>query len=196
METRRPGARLHDGFYLRMSFGIGSGSATDTEQYSGVSNPDFKFSGTAIMLDILIGGSPVPGFVLGGGLVTHQILSPTVKQNGQTVPTVTGSSVSLDLNTIGLFTAIYPDPSSGFNFHALVGYGVISYNYGDNTTSTNNPSGLSLMGGVGYDFWVSDQWSIGPDLRVAYAKTSYSVGGDEVKISMLVPTLSFTATYH
>jgi hypothetical protein len=176
-----------------MSFGIGSGSATDTLQLNGVTQPDLKFSGTAIMLDILIGGSPVPGFVLGGGLVTHQILSPTLKQNGQTA--TTGGSVSLDLNTIGLFTAIYPDPSSGFNIHALVGYGVISANYGDNTTSSNNPSGLSIMGGVGYDFWVSDQWSIGPDLRVAYAKTSYSAGYEE-KVSMLVPTLSFTATYH
>lgn len=195
METTKPGARLHDGFYLRMSFGIGSGSATETLQTNGASSPDVKFTGTAMMFDLLIGGSPVPGFVLGGGLVGHRILSPKLKVGGVDYGTA-NSDVSLDLSTIGLFTAIYPDPTSGFNVHALLGYGVISVSDGNNNTSSNNPSGLSIMGGIGYDFWVGEQWSLGPDLRVAYAKTSYSVDGSEDKVSMFVPTLSFTATYH
>lgn len=193
-EEPKPGARLHDGFYLRMSFGLGSGTATEDITAPGADYPEIKFSGLTTMFDILIGGSPVPGFVLGGGLVGHSIMNPTVKADG--VEYDTDDDVSLNLSTLGLFTAIYPDPRSGFNIHGLVGYGVISASNGT-SRSTNNPSGFSLMGGVGYDFWVGDQWSLGPDLRLAYAKTSWGGGsGEEDKVSMLVPTLSFTATYH
>ena len=187
---QQPGARLHDGFYLRLSLGFGAGSAT--QDYS---SSEIKYSGTAMMFDIMIGGSPMPGFVLGGALVSHRIMSPSIKLNGTDMGSA-DSDASLDMSTIGLFTAVYPDPSSGFNVHALVGYGVISASNG-NARTTDNPAGLSLMGGVGYDFWVSEQWSLGPDVRVAYAKTSYTEGdGIEDKISMFVPTVSFTATYH
>lgn len=194
METSKPGARLHDGFYLRMSLGLGSGSGTENVTGTGFNYPEIKYTGVAMMFDILIGGSPVPGFVLGGGLVSHRILNPTVKVGGTEVST-NNSDLSLNLTTFGLFAAVYPDPTSGFNIHGLLGYGVVSASNG-NDTSTNNPSGLSLMGGVGYDFWVSDQWSLGPDLRLAYAKTTYSAGGADDKISIFIPTLSFTATYH
>lgn len=188
--TPKPGARLHDGFYLRMSLGFGAGSST--QNYS---TTEVKYSGAAMMFDLMIGGSPLPGFVLGGALVGHRILNPNIKINGGDFGTA-GDNESLDLSTLGLFTAIYPDPKSGFNIHALVGYSTISFQT-ENTRSTQNPVGLSVMGGVGYDFWVGDQWSLGPDLRFAYANTSYDEGnGIENKVSMFVPTLSFTATYH
>jgi len=192
--TRSPGARLHDGFYMRLSLGVGPGSATENVTGLGATNPEIKYSGFSAMFDALFGGSPTPGFVLGGGLVSHRILSPSVKWGGQTLET--GDNVSLNLTTFGLFTAVYPDPTIGFNLHLLVGYAVISASNGNNETSSNNPVGPAFMGGVGYDFWVGDQWSIGPDFRVAYSKGTYERGGAKDSVSMFFPTLSFTATYH
>ena len=186
-----PGRHLHDGFYLRMSLGLGPGSAT--ENISG--QPQYKWSGTGIMFDLMLGGSPIPGFVLGGAFVFHEISNPTLKSGGQTLDT-SGLDYSLNLSTFGIFTAIYPDPRSGFNLHALLGYGEVSVSVAGVTTSVGNPTGVSFMGGLGYDFWVSDQWSLGPDFRIAYckAKTTADTGSDE--ITMFIPTLSFTATYH
>ncbi len=188
-----PGRHLHDGFYLRTSLGLGPGKATEN-----ISTDQFKWSGTGIMIDVMIGGSPAPGFVLGGALVLHEISNPTLTMNGQSYSAsgLAGTDVSLDLTTFGLFTAIYPVPTSGFNLHALVGYSEFSLNVGGNTTNVGNPSGPSFMGGLGYDFWISDNWSIGPDFRITYCKGKTDVNGVTNDISMLIPTLSFTATYH
>jgi hypothetical protein len=193
-----PGRHLHDGFYLRTSLGLGPGKATENM------GPDqYKWSGTGIMLDVMIGGSPVPGFVLGGALVLHEIANPSLTYNGQSLGTLggAGTDVSLDLTTFGLFAAIYPIPTSGFNLHALVGYSEFSLSIGGSSTSVGNPSGVSFMGGLGYDFWISDNWSIGPDFRIAYCKgkadiTTIDGVRETDEISMLIPTLSFTATYH
>ncbi len=186
-----PGRHLHDGFYLRTSLGLGPGKAT--ENITG--EPQYIWSGTALMFDVMIGGSPVPGFVLGGAFVYHGISNPTVKRNGSGLSEDT-SDVSLNLATFGLFTAIYPIPTRGFNLHALLGYSQVSVSIGGNTIDRGNPSGPSFMGGVGYDFWISDNWSIGPDFRIAYCKAKYDSNGTSDEISMLIPTLSFTATYN
>jgi hypothetical protein len=186
-----PGRHLHDGFYLRMSLGLGPGSAT--EDLTG--SPQYKWSGTGIMMDLMLGGSPIPGFVLGGAFVFHEISSPTIKSGGQSLDT-SGLDVSLNLATIGLFTAIYPDPKSGFNLHALVGYSTVSVSIGGTNYDVGSPSGVSLMGGLGYDFWISDQWSLGPDFRIAYCNAKTTVGTATDEMSMFIPTLSFTATYH
>ena len=147
------------------------------------------------MLDIMVGGSPVPGFVLGGAYVFHGISSPTLKIGGQAYDT-SGADVSLNLSTFGIFTAIYPIPTAGFNIHALLGYSQFSLSVNGTTYSNGSPSGPSFMGGVGYDFWISDNWSMGPDFRIAYCKGKSDSSGTTDEISMIVPTLSFTATYH
>jgi hypothetical protein len=190
----KPGARLHDGFYLRMSLGLGRGSAKMNYPISATNDIELRYSGLAMMFDILIGGSPVPGFVLGGGLVSHSIMNPKIKSGGVEYDTANNED-SLNLSTFGLFAAIYPDPKSGFNLHALVGYSSIS---SDNSASigVHHPDGPSVMGGVGYDFWVGEQWSLGPDVRLAYAHCRSTDGNEETTVSMFVPTLSFTATYH
>ena len=191
---RDPGARLHDGFYLRMSIGIGPGSGTWTHTDLGLPGDQVKLKGTGAMFDIMIGGSPVPGFVLGGAFVSHHILNPKLTSSGQSSDTF-GLDITYDLNTLGLFAAVYPDPKHGFNLHALVGYSEISVSSG-NIQSTHNPVGFGIMGGVGYDFWVGDQWSVGPDLRIAYAKGSIDSGGVKDDGTYFMPTLSFTGTYH
>jgi hypothetical protein len=186
-----PGRHLHDGFYIRTSLGLGPGNAT--ENFTG--DPyEYKWSGTTMMMDVMIGGAPVPGFILGGAFVLHEMSNPTIKYNGQSYDT-TVLDLSLDMATVGLFTAVYPDPTGGLNLHAMLGYTQFSLNMGD-TTSTGNPAGLSFMGGLGYDFWVSDNWSIGPDIRLAYGKGKYTTNGETNEISMFVPTLAFTATYN
>ena len=136
-----------------------------------------------------------PWIVLGGAFVFHEISNPTLKQGGQSFDT-TALDLSLNVATLGLFTAIYPVPTSGFNLHALLGYSEISVSIGGNTTNVGNPTGVSFMGGLGYDFWISDNWSIGPDFRIAYCKAKYASNGETNDMSMFIPTLSFTATYH
>ena len=100
-----------------------------------------------------------------------------------------------NMSTFGAFVAVYPDPKIGFNFHGLVGIGTQSVQVGD-ATVTPEPIGLALMGGAGYDFWIADQWSMGPDFRLAYCKATASSSPITNDASILMPTISFTATLH
>jgi hypothetical protein len=46
--------------------------------------------------------------------------------------------------------------------------------------------------GVGYDFWVGNEWSIGPMFRIAYAPMSI----EETSVNAIAPALLATFTYH
>jgi hypothetical protein len=188
------GVRLHDGLYLRMSIGMGPGRGKYTETLTGFVPDEYKFSGLGAMLDVMLGGSPIPGWVLGGAFVGHTIINPKVKLNNTDVSNVS-RSYAYNLSTFGLFTSVYPDPAAGLNFHALVGLGTLSVKTGD-VTVTPEPAGPSFMGGVGYEFWIADQWSMGPDFRLAYCRGTSKSNVINHEGSLIMPTLSFVATLH
>jgi len=188
--TVDPSVRHHDGFFLRMSLGVGPGYSTI--EVEGFSEVDIR--GVGAMFDIMLGGSPTPGLVLGGMLLSHQLSNLEAEYEDGTTSDV--DDLKLTTAMLGGFVAYYPDPRSGFNLHALVGYGSASFSNQDDEVSTFSPEGLVVGGGLGYDFWVGDQWSLGPDFRVSYFDLKDSDDDVEAKQSVLVPTLSFTATLH
>ncbi len=181
-------AHEHEGFYLQMTFGGGylTTSAKIEERESSI-------YGGAINGSIWIGGSLVPGFVLGGGLLGAVAIAPSqkFKLNGQTVDTrSSGTDTSLQLQMIGLVGDYYPNPSKGLHFQGMLGYAVMSLNV--NGASSFSPSGVGVVGGVGYDFWVSEEWSIGVLGRFAYVAAKYQ---DE-SWPTLAPALVASFTYN
>jgi hypothetical protein len=65
-KPRPRGARLHDGFYLRMSIGGGSVAARGERYDESDAATDYSFAGNALLADLAVGGTPSPGLVLGG----------------------------------------------------------------------------------------------------------------------------------
>src|SRR5690606_99196 len=72
--------RRHDGFYLRTSFGFGLLWGDFDLAVPG--EPNLKANGSAVGFDLLIGGSPSPGFSIGGGFMGSWLLSADFDQNG------------------------------------------------------------------------------------------------------------------
>ena len=185
-------ARYHDGFFLRMALGFGPGYMDERVTVPGVLSEHYKFSGPTGMFEVLIGGSPVPGFVLGGGLVGTSMINPTVRRGSEEVQT---SDTELQIAQIVVFTQVYPDPRAGFLLQGYVGYGSPSIRVGDETFDVST-DGIAVGGGVGYDFWVADQWSLGPFLGLTYASMSGNGSGVEIKEEFFSPILAFGVTYH
>ena len=110
----------------------------------------------------------------------------------------------MNLSTLDVFVNYYPDPKSGFQLQAVLGFAVVSVvdEDGDSlfqdTTGDegSNPTGPVFGGGIGYDGFVSSQWSLGVMGRVLYAPVSTTVGGGDVDLQLLVPSISFIATLH
>ena len=169
----------HDGFYLQLNTGLGYLSASDEF--------DSSLSGVTIPGSLLIGGTVGP-VAIGGGFFGDYAPSPSASINGEDVEL---EDVTMTLIGIGVFADIYPNPREGLHFQPFVGWGGLERSYkGDSGGS--DPTGLVLALGVGYDFWVGDEWSIGPMFRMAYAPLSI----EETSVDAIAPALLATFTYH
>jgi Autotransporter beta-domain len=184
-----PSARTHDGFFLRMDLGFGKGFYTQKSSGQDL----WTASGVDVAFALRLGGTVFPGFVLGGGIVSNSIVSPTIKDNGETI--TTDSDTSIGLGELQLFAAYYPDPHGGFHLLGSVGFGAASVSQ-NNRSESLDVAGLVLGGGIGYDFWVSSQWSLGPTFELTYASLNGSGDNSELSATYVAPVLSFTATYH
>jgi hypothetical protein len=173
----------HDGFYMQIDSGLGYYHMSADQ-----AGADVSFSGVTSASQFLIGGTPVPGFVIGGGIVTDYVFSPKMKvrdvefSNGLTSQYVFG---------VGPFVDIYPDPNKGLHFQGLIGFGGVESSF-DGNTSGNDPTGLLLSIGAGYDWWVAREWSIGVMGRLIYAPLKYQ----DVSFTTTAPAIMATFTYH
>jgi len=168
------GAHYHDGFYLRLGAGIGWMGVTETtEPASG----EAKLKGTGTAWHLTIGGTIIPGLAIGGTLFTH-IIKPSVETAAGTV-TADKSIFSLAL---GPTVDWFPDPAGGFHAGAGLGWGTMN---AINYTST----GYELHVFTGYDFFFSDNWSVGPMLQLSAQKTSKDNFRDSTTSISLMVTL-------
>jgi hypothetical protein len=188
-----PTIHNHDGFYLRMA--LGGGYLSDSEKVS--NGLDFTIKGGAATADVALGGTPAPGLVIGGAVSAVVASSPTIESGDVSV---TASGVDMNLSLVGLLVDYYFVPTGGLHAQGTVGYGELSLSDDSGNTTTQNPSGPAFNLGVGYEWWVEEQWGIGLLGRVTYASLKYSTRaggvGVEDKHSVVVPALLFTATYH
>jgi hypothetical protein len=190
------GHHLHDGFYLRLSLGANGQRSTVESDRANVS--DLKVTGGGLSFDILVGGTPTPGLVIGGILAADAASKPTVKQDGVESNDDFDSALAL----IGPFIDGFFDPEGGFHVGGALGLTAYAFDNRSITEDNNkNFGGGGASVWVGYDAWVSSQWSIGGMLRL----TGASGTRDLVDASNVTETqkatsgsfaLLFTALYH
>jgi hypothetical protein len=101
----------------------------------------------------------------------------------------------------GVLGDYYLNPEQGFHLQAALGLSSLRSGRGELSRATvasqHNASGLGAMIGVGNEWWVGKEWSIGVLGRLTYgALQAEDDGGAEWTHSILVPALLFSATYH
>lgn len=210
------GVRTHDGFFLRMAIGFGatSGSMQSAETldicddeacYGGRMRADW--SGLAVASELSIGGTVGRRVVLGFGIFGHTIPTLTMSQikfgsGSQTVKAE--QDVEFDSGSLfiyGPFIDIYFKPESGFHLQGAIGYA--SFNIEDGTwddgTSVSNihhAGGTGVLVGLGYEWWIGDQWSAGILGRLAYGSVKGKDEGIELEHKLTIPSLLATFTFH
>jgi hypothetical protein len=198
------GVRRHDGFYFRGALGggfVASGSFTPPAAKG--TPTDIGISGAGPAVDLAFGGTVYEGLVVGGGIFGASLPSPSYSASG-----LTANGGSATVSSLGPFADWYFDPTQGFHALAGIGYAVIAAAKGTPTatggTTITMPdrdqsgSGVSLTGGVGYEWWVSDQWGLGVLARVQYVTGSVKGDGqsDSTSVQVLIPSVSLSATYN
>lgn len=181
---------VHDGFYLRMSFGAALlGASVDQDD---ANLADFGAGGSALAVDVLVGGSPSPGFAVGGALLLQRGSSGDVDIDGQNV----NATTQLGLGLLGGFVDGFPDPDGGFHLGGALGLAGVRVDIGEGRAGEHNGVGLGGAAWFGWAAWVAPEWSMGADLRFAGAVTRDKVDGVSQNARAGAITLLFTALYH
>jgi hypothetical protein len=181
-----------------MRLGLGAIYSNTTVSIDGASD-DITYKGGGAVFEFMLGGTPAPGLVIGGALLGHGVAEPTVEQGGQEI---TAENTTLSLGVFGPFVQYYFDPNGGFYLQGLLGFaqGRTTYEFRGVKFQSEPAAGGAIALGGGYDFWVGDQWSLGPELRFLFA--SLKADDDQSGISadytynVFVPSLAFTVTLH
>jgi hypothetical protein len=177
----RAEGRTHDGFQFRGT--VGFGYMSDAE------SSNATVHGPAGVLEVYVGGMPVRWLAIGGFLS-----GPSVSVEGLSVR---DTDTRLTLVTIGPYIDYYPAPHKGLHILGTLGFASLTARYDDvNFSASNSAGGFTLGGGIGYDWWVSRDWSIGVLGRFTFASTSRTVDGFSVSESTVLPAVLFSVSYN
>lgn len=177
--------KRHDGFYTRLCLGFGSQSVTIDP---GESLPNSKASAGTLDIELLIGGAPSPGIVVGGALLIDSMPSTTFNTDSYSAKS------SMALLTIGPFIDGYPNPRGGFHLGGTIGLSSARL-ANDPVFPTNKATGFGLAVWLGYDWWVADQWSVGGLLQLSGARTTGHENSADLAVDSREVALMFTAVY-
>lgn len=186
------GANTHDGFYFRIGLNFGPLITTATPEVNGQEGEDIKYSGLHIGSDLMFGGTPVPGLAIGGALVSGFTTDPTVKQ-GSVEGKADGTMI---FSGIAAFGDYYFDPHGGGHAMLLLGFAAADFVSSSGSSGGNDPTGPMVGIGGGYDFWIGNEWSVGPFARVIYAPLSAKEDPVKVKYSYLYPSIGVSFVLH
>jgi hypothetical protein len=154
--------------------------------------------GATAGLDVLIGGTPVPAMVIGGGVFLSGYIDPASTTEGPAFHSLTkGGENGSSLLMIGPIIDVFPNPYAGLHFGGTVALAASSLKGYDDKNSV----GPGIAFWVGYMGWMSSEWSAGGLLKFTGAWTGRDASDDTGNIYKVSDTnsnvqLMFSATYH
>ena len=179
--------RTHDGFQFRGTVGLG--------YISDAESSNATLHGGAGMFEVYLGGMPIPGLAIGGFLSGEEAIGPSVSVNGFTA---SSNDTTLTLLQIGPYIDYYPNPHKGFHIMGTIGFARLIARYDDgNFNASDSGNGFALGGGIGYDWWVGREWTVGILGRFTFASTSRTLdGGISVSEKTFAPAVLFSVSFH
>ena len=191
-----PGSHQHDGFYMRLTGGVGYLSAK-----SGDGSTSMSVSGAGPAMTFAFGGSVTPHLVLYGEFVATAATDPEATYAGgsQHLP------YSVNLFGIGPGLAYYLEPLNMYFSGTLAFSQVTASNTSSNSSDSANANqdwtemgiGASFM--VGKEWWVSHDWGLGVAgrLHLASMKTKQELAGTtNDRMTATAFSVLFSATYN
>lgn len=193
------GARTHDGFYFRVANGFG-GYDERLSSDDGEEEVSARNRGVGALGELALGGTVAPGWVIGGGIYSCDLLAATLRIDGAPVPAELDPGLR-NAALIGPFVDVYLDPRRGLHLQGAIGLATLTprvFGHAATERSEYLALGGGLMFGAGYDFWIADEWSLG----ILARSTLAFVGGDDEQdasfrhLVVTSPGLLVTLTYH
>jgi hypothetical protein len=182
--TAQADPETHDGFYLQLAGGLGY-YHTSAE----INSTETTYSGLTIPASFLLGGTLLKHLVIGGGAFVDTAPSPKYEVDGDEPPQ-TPDFKQLIIG-IGALLDYYVWSDRGLHFPVFAGWGGLE-TVVEGDAWGSDPTGFIMYFGCGYDFWISDNWSIGAVFRFVIAPSKLN----DVRYTTVEPGLMATLTFH
>ena len=151
-----PGHHLHDGFYMRLTMGLGYLSAKYSQ-----GGQDATISGGGMAMAFAFGGSVTPNLVIYGEFMGTVAMDPTLEYGG------TSRHLGFDVNLFGIGpgVAYYLEPMNMY-FSGTLAFSQVTASSSNSSDSSNDTADVTEMGMgasfmVGKEWWVSHDWGLG-----------------------------------
>ncbi len=202
-DAQARGVHRHDGGYVHFAFGPSWLRGKYTGAVTGCAGCTYgdtlsegKLGGSTMNAEMALGWSIADGVVLGVrgtvSVVNSWSFDNGVLTNGNEVT----SNASVIATAAGMFDW-FPMPDAGLHLFVSPGYATGRLADGEGRMGTQAMHGLAMGTGLGYEGFVSDQWSIGLQARVDLAWLSRDLGDTQSEKLMIVsPGLQATFTYN
>jgi hypothetical protein len=164
------GVREHDGFYLRAGLGFGAfNDHLNIMNDHGYGVYAGTVSGVATTSELLLGGTPVRRFVVGGGVFSASVLvsdfdmgDALASNSDPQLPREVDSARS-NFSVIGPFVNYYVGAVDGLHMQAALGVAMLTGVRYEQARFANTEVAVGAGGmlGVGKEWWIADQWGIG-----------------------------------
>jgi hypothetical protein len=182
----------HDGFYLSGALGFGR-MRDDMKLTINVLNIGREYEGHAegfsVAGHLFAGFTVTKALVVGGGVFVEQVTDPEIELNNSDV----GDDVSVGtLVLLGPGVVWYPNKEGGFHLLGAIGGARIELKDNSDQIKDHSPVGGGIAIGVGYDFFIGDEWSAGVLLRGVGATLS----DDNLTHRITTGALMLAVTYH
>jgi hypothetical protein len=190
--------KTHDGFFLRVGLGGGYFSARSSDvTEGGTMAPDrsfvpstfhYAYSGISVVEEFSVGGTPVPGLVLGAGIFGTNVFvtkRDVMRAAGLAFPPDKDNAGITSISLVCPFVDHYINPSAGFHFLGGPCVAISSF------PGSGWGGGVGMNAGIGYEAWIGDQWSLGALARFQYARVWL-----DQPTGIILPGLLLVATYH
>lgn len=177
------GDHTHDGFYLRLTSGVGFTRMTDADQVATISGAGGNFG-------LALGGALTPNLIVYGEVFDDIAISPEVEIGGSSAMTVDG--VNAGVVGIGLGAAYYVMPANVYVSGTLAASKLTVQKDGEQIAESDLGFGVSAQ--VGKEWWVSPSWGLGIAGQVFVGSMADKNNGP--RLSATAAALALSATFN
>jgi hypothetical protein len=182
-----PGFEKHDGFMLRLSFGLGGASMTES-----VEDSDFVADGVSGSFGVDIGATIATGVVLHARLADFVIFDPNLSVDDQDLGSLENGNVGAVLLAPAITYYFMP---ANFYLTAAVGISWINARNFDTDSAASSDIGFGLNFDLGKEWWVSGNWGFGAGARFWFTSAQEETPVATSDLSFIGLAALFSATY-
>lgn len=140
----------HDGFYLRLTTGVGSTTSIEETEVG-----ELSFSGMSGNTTLGIGYAVVENLIINLDIFASSVADPTVEIDGKDVGAV---DAEVTITNIGVGATYYIMPA---NVYLTGSIALATGSVGSGRVKVESETGYGINVAIGKEWWVSDNWGIG-----------------------------------